>query len=45
VVSTYILTDKLPEIARPFSPERFAPGGSDAGDPRVAHPAGAVGAR
>jgi glycine oxidase len=24
IVSTYILTGKLPEIARPFSPERFA---------------------
>jgi glycine oxidase len=25
VISTYILSGKLPEIARPFSPERFAP--------------------
>jgi glycine oxidase len=36
VVSTYILTGTLPEIARPFSPERFAPGRSDTGDARVA---------
>jgi hypothetical protein len=36
VVSTYILTGTLPEIARPFSPERFAPGRSDVGDARVA---------
>jgi glycine oxidase len=31
VVSTYILTGTLPEIARPFSPERFAVGGARAG--------------
>ncbi len=37
VVSAYILSGILPEIARPFSPERFA-----AGDARVAHPASAV---
>jgi glycine oxidase len=45
VISTYILTGTLPEIARPFSPERFAPGRSDAGDARMVQPAGAVGAR
>jgi glycine oxidase len=37
VVSTYILTGTLPEIARPFSPERFA-----AGDRRVGQPASAA---
>jgi glycine oxidase len=26
VVSQYILTERLPDIARPFSPERFAAG-------------------
>jgi glycine oxidase len=44
VVSTYILTGKLPEIARAFSPERFAAQPSDTGDARVARPARAVGA-
>jgi glycine oxidase len=37
VVSTYILTGTLPEIARPFSPERFA-----AGEARAGHPASAA---
>jgi glycine oxidase len=41
VVSAYILTGMLPEIARPFSPERFAPG-SATGDARVAGPANAA---
>jgi glycine oxidase len=41
VVSAYILTGTLPEIARPFSPERFAPE-TVTGDARVAHPASAV---
>jgi glycine oxidase len=30
VMSAYILTGRLPEIARPFSPERFAAGGAGA---------------
>jgi glycine oxidase len=34
VVSTYILTERLPEIARPFSPERFA--ASEHARPRLA---------
>jgi len=34
VVSTYILGGRLPEIARPFSPERFAPASA-----RAAHQA------
>ena len=37
VVSTYILSGMLPEIARPFSPERFA-----AGEARAGHSASAV---
>lgn len=40
VLSTYILTGRLPEIARPFSPERFA-----VGDVRAPRPASAAGAR
>ena len=44
VVSTYILTGTLPEIARPFSPERFTPG-SASGAARVVQPASAVGAQ
>jgi len=34
VVSAYILSERLPEIARPFSPERFA--GADPIRPRLA---------
>jgi glycine oxidase len=41
VVSTYILTGTLPEIARPFSPERFA-SGSAAGEEGVVHRASAA---
>jgi glycine oxidase len=44
VVSTYILTGKLPEIARPFSPERFAPEEAAPGDAPRGRRAGAVGA-
>lgn len=40
VVSAYILSGRLPEIARPFSPERFA-----AGKPRVARRASVAEAR
>jgi glycine oxidase len=41
VVSTYILSGMLPEIARPFSPERFA-SGSAAGGERVVRQASAA---
>jgi glycine oxidase len=39
VVSTYILTGTLPEMARPFSPERFTAGEARVG---VGHPVSAV---